>query len=265
VTPADLLTAFHTQIRLRDRDAETSHVIERVGPVHRNYPADPGERGAMIETPEGLGDDPEAVIREQRDFFAARGQQVEWKTYSYDSPSDLGERLARAGFQAEEVEALILGELALLADLPQALPDGLRLREVVAEDLTGVSTMEETVWGRGSAWSTQRHFAELAADPDHMQGCLVERESDGLVVTAGWVRLTPDTEFCGLWGGSTLAEYRRQGLYRATVGHRARVALARGCRFVRIDASPDSRPILQRLGLHQVATTTPYVLDPGGH
>jgi hypothetical protein len=76
------------------------------------------------------------------------------------------------------------------------------------------------------------------------------------------VRMIPETEFCGLWGGSTLAEYRRQGLYRASVGYRARLALGRGYRFVRVDASPNSRPILQRLGLHQVATTTPYILDP---
>jgi hypothetical protein len=262
VTPDELLATFHGQIRLLDRDAESAHVIERDGPVHRNYPRDPTRRGAMIESPEGLGEDPDGVIRAQRDFFTARRQQVEWKTYSYDSPADLGERLAAAGFTAEEVEALILGELDVLADLPLTVPEGLRLREVVAGDLDAVSAMEEAVWGRESAWSTHRHFEELAADPDHMVGCLVERESDGLVLTAGWVRLTPGTEFCGLWGGSTRAEYRRQGLYRATVGHRSRVALARGCRFVRVDASPDSRPILQRLGLHQVATTTPYVLEP---
>jgi hypothetical protein len=85
---------------------------------------------------------------------------------------------------------------------------------------------------------------------------------DGLVVTASWVRLTRETDFCGLWGGSTLPEFRRRGLYRAGVGYRARLALARGARHVRVDASPNSRPILQRLGLRQVATTTPYVLDP---
>ena len=32
--------------------------------------------------------------------------------------------------------------------------------------------------------------------------------------------------------------------------------------YVRVDASPDSEPILRRLGLHRVATTTPYVFDP---
>jgi hypothetical protein len=262
VTPEQLRATFHQQIRVRDRDAETAHVVERDGLVHRNYPRDPADRGAMIESPEGLGDDPDDVIAAQRDFFAERGQPVEWKTYSYDPPADLGERLARVGFVAEEVEALILGELSVLAELPDDVPPGLRLRGIVADDLTAVATFQDEIWGTGSSWVTEKHFEELAADPDHMQGCLVERESDGLVVTASWVRLTAGTEFCGLWGGSTLEQYRHQGLYRASVGHRARLALARGCRYVRVDASPNSRPILQRLGLHQVATTTPYVWEP---
>jgi hypothetical protein len=216
----------------------------------------------MIESPQGLGPDPDAVIAAQRAFFAERGQRVEWKTYSYDPPADLGDRLTAAGFEPEEVEALILGELSVLAGLPEDVPDGLTLRPIAAGDLPAVSAFQDTIWGEDSSWVTEKHFEELAADPEHMQGVLVERESDGVVVTASWVRITPQTEFCGFWGGSTLQEYRQRGLYRASVGHRARLALARGCRFVRVDASPNSRPILQRLGLNQVATTTPYILDP---
>lgn len=262
VTPDDLLATFHRQIRLADRDAETGHVVERDGLVHRNYPRDPAERGAMIESPEGLGDDPDAVIAAQRAFFAERGQSVEWKTYSYDEPADLPARLGAAGFEGEEVEALILGDLEALADLAESVPEGLRLRAIAADDLPQVARFQDSIWGSGSSWVTGKHFGELAADPDHMQGCLVERVDDGLVVTASWVRLTPETQFCGLWGGSTLEPYRRRGLYRASVGYRARLALARGARYVRVDASPNSRPILQRLGLHQVATTTPFVLTP---
>lgn len=262
VTPDELLDTFHRQIRLLDRDAEASNVVERDGLVHRNYPDDPQTPGAMIETPEGLGDDPDAVIARQRQFFAQRGQRVEWKTYSYDDPSDLRGRLTAAGFEGEEEEALILGELAPLARQDAVLPAGVRLRAIAAEDLPAVAAFHDTVWGPGNAWVTESHFAELAAEPGLMHGCLVERESDGLVLTASWVRITAGTDFCGLWGGSTLEQWRRQGLYRATVAHRARVALDRGSRFVRVDASSKSRPILQRLGLHQVATTTPYVLDP---
>ena len=257
-----LLAHFHDQIRLRDRDAEAENVIERDDLVHRNYPPDATLPGAMIESPEGLGDDPDEVIARQRDFFVGRGQRVEWKTYSYDPPADLGQRLEAAGFTREEEEALILGELAVLSGLGTEVPAGLRLRAITADDRPRVAAFQEQIWGAGKGWISERHFAELAAVPELMHGCLVERVADGLVVTASWVRLTAETDFCGLWGGSTLPEFRRQGLYRATVAYRARHAVQSGWRYVRVDASPNSRPILQRLGLHQVATTTPYILDP---
>lgn len=262
MTPDALLATFHEQIRLADRDAEVGLVVEHDGLVHRVYPPDPAVPGAMIESPEGLGDDPDGAIARQREFFARREQRVEWKTYSYDEPTDLGGRLTAAGFVAEDEEALILGELDALAAKEISLPEGVRLRPITTADLPGVAAFQDVIWGAGSAWVTESHFAELQAAPDLMHGCLVEREADGLVLTASWLRLTPDTEFCGLWGGSTLEAYRRQGLYRASVAYRARLALELGSRLVRVDASVNSRPVLRRLGLHQVATTTPYILDP---
>ena len=90
---------------------------------------------------------------------------------------------------------------------------------------------------------------------------VVEESADGPVLCAGWLRFSRGTDFASMWGGSTLPEWRRKGLYRATVSHRARLAREWGYRFVRLDTSPDSRPILVRLGLRAVATTTPYVLD----
>jgi hypothetical protein len=42
------------------------------------------------------------------------------------------------------------------------------------------------------------------------------------------------------------------------------VAAARGRRYIEVDASDDSRPILERLGFVAVTTTTPYVWSPPG-
>ena len=84
------------------------------------------------------------------------------------------------------------------------------------------------------------------------------------VISYAALRLTPGVDFAGLWGGTTHAEWRGRGLYRALTAYRARLALDAGHPYVRVDTSPDSRPILTRLGLHQVTTTTPCVLDPRG-
>jgi hypothetical protein len=84
------------------------------------------------------------------------------------------------------------------------------------------------------------------------------------VVCAGWIRFLSGTEFATLWGGVTRSRWRGKGLYRATVAHRARLAAERGATYLQVDASDDSRPILERLGFLQVTTTTPYVWSPQG-
>ena len=41
------------------------------------------------------------------------------------------------------------------------------------------------------------------------------------------------------------------------MGRRAEEAADRGFRYLQVDASPDSRPILERLGLSTLTSTTP--------
>lgn len=262
MTPDELLERFHTQIRLADRDASPGFVVDRDGPVHRTYPPDPGAAGAMVESPEGLSDDPGHWVARQADFFTGRGQRVEWKTYGYDAPADLPVLLERAGFVPEDPEVVLLGRCAdLVHDVP--LPDGVRLRDVESDDdWERVRVMADAVWGSDSSWVNDSLRAEQRARPDLMTATVAEHVATGDVLSYAVLRLTEGTEFSGLWGGSTLPAWRRQGLYRALVSHRARLALERGYPYTRIDTTPYSRPILVRLGMHAVADTRPYVLDP---
>lgn len=260
---AALLELFHTQVRLHDRDAAPGFVVDRDGPVHRTYPPDAGEPGAMVECPEGLGDDPDHWVARQVDFFTARRQVVEWKTYGYDEPADLPERLVRAGFVADDPEVVLLGRCAdLVHDV--TLPDGVRLREITTDDdWERVRVSADTVWGTQTSWVNDALRAEQRGDPDLLVAVAAEDAASAQVLSYGVLRLQPGTHFCGLWAGATLAEWRGRGLYRAITSYRARLALDRGYPYARVDTSPDSRPILVRLGLHAVADTRPYVLDPG--
>ncbi|HVD90174.1 MAG TPA: GNAT family N-acetyltransferase, partial [Jatrophihabitantaceae bacterium] len=87
-------------------------------------------------------------------------------------------------------------------------------------------------------------------------------EADEEVVSAGWIVYKPGTDFAGIWGGSTLKAWRGRGIYRTLVARRAQLAVGLGYRFLQVDASDDSRPILERLGFVAVTTTTPYVWTP---
>lgn len=256
-----ILEEFHRQIRLAGREDEPQPgiVMDNDGLVRRRYPEVPHTSYCMMESPEGLGDDPDHWIARQVEFFRDRGEKVEWKTYSYDEPADLPDRLRAAGFEPEEPETLLLGEVAaLIHDV--SLPDGVRLREVhTDEDLERINALLKTIWGpeAGDSWLVR----EMHANPDALDVVVVETAPDEPVLCAAWLRYSPGTDFASMWGGSTLPQWRRRGLYRATVSHRARIAQDRGYRYVRLDTSADSRPILERLGLQAVATTTPYVLD----
>jgi GNAT superfamily N-acetyltransferase len=211
--------------------------------------------GARVE-----GGELDRLIARQRDLFAARGEAVEWKVYGHDLPEDLPARLARAGFVPEERETVMVGLAAELAvDAPP--PEGVVLRRVTGTaDLRRIADLKSAVWGDDESWLVEHLASMIDAAPDGI--VVLVAESGGEVASAAWLEFEPGTEFAGLWGGSTLPAWRGRGLYRALVAARARLAVERGVRFLRVDASDDSAPILRRLGLRPVTTTTPYVLSP---
>jgi GNAT superfamily N-acetyltransferase len=265
MTPDQLLGVFHRRIRLTDADTIPGWKQEVDGFVHRSYQEGPGG-GGFVEAPSGLGDDPDAVIAAQVDFFTRQGLSFEWKTYAYDEPADLGERLVRAGFVAEDSETLILGEVDRILERPGALPSKIRLRDVEEPaDFHRIAVLMNKLWGRRPERIEHQLAAERREYPDRLVVSLVEDAlagPEGPALTAAWVRFHPGTGFASLWGGGTLPEWRRRGLYSAILVHRAKLAKERGYEFLRVDASEDSRPILEKVGLHAVSRTTPYVFTP---
>ncbi|HEU5353843.1 MAG TPA: GNAT family N-acetyltransferase [Actinocrinis sp.] len=266
---AALLAAYDENTRARihePRPAGVSYewdglLLRTVGGMNRGFvetPRDPGVRGAELD----------ALIARQRDYFAARGEAVEWKTRGHDLPEDLTERLVAAGFEPEDRETVVIGEAAALATEP-VLPEGVTLRQVVedermAEDLRRIAQTHGRVWGEDHSYLADDLGRRIATGGDGFAVFVAEAHtpSGPDVVCAAWLALREGEDFAGLWGGSTLAEWRGRGIYKAMVARRAQLAAQRGVKYLQVDASEDSRPILQRLGLHAVTTTTPYVWKP---
>ena len=254
-----LLCAYDEQMRKAPLTRPAGVSYEQDGPVLRTVgqfrgfvsgPRDLGVRGAELDR----------LIARQRDYFAERGEAVEWKTRGHDEPADLTERLRHAGFVAEERETVLIGLAKEMAAEP-ALPEGVVLRQVTADiDLRRIADMESAVWGQDLSWLGDDLIGRVAADPDEI--AVMIAEADGNVISAAWLVFRPGTDFAGLWGGSTLPGWRGRGVYRALVARRAQLAAARGVTYLQVDASDDSSPILRRLGFHAVTTTTPYVWTP---
>jgi hypothetical protein len=260
--PNALRVAYDAHLRAHPPDPVPEGVtVERDGPLVRITGLDHG--GFLTYTTLGglTGDEVDALIARQRDLFAARGEPVEWKLHGHDEPADLPERLRAAGFEPQPQETVVVGPVAPLAATMPVPPEGVHLREVSARaDLDRIARMEEAVWNDTRGWLADGLERELAADPQALS--VVVAEAAGEVVSAGWVRYVSGTGFATLWGGSTLPPWRKRGIYKALVTYRARLAAQRGYTYLQVDASDDSRPILQRLGFVAVTTTTPYVFTP---
>ncbi|MEU6554590.1 GNAT family N-acetyltransferase [Streptomyces sp. NPDC046915] len=259
---AALLAAYDTQIRATPPVPPPGITHEYEGGLLRVV----GDFRGFLSAPRDLGlrgRELDELIARQRDFFAARGEAVEWKIRGHDAPADLTDRLRAAGFVPEEQETVLVAPVAELAVRQPVLPDGVTLRRVTAEaDMHRIAALQTAVWGQDLSWLGEHLTGRLTVAPDDISVHVAE--AGGELVCAAWLLFRPGTEFAGLLGGSTLAEWRGKGIYRAMVATRAALAAARGVGYLHVDASAASAPILQRLGFHAVTTTTPYVWSPEG-
>ena len=263
MTADPLLTAYDDQLRT-DAEMARAHDVVREGPLmwavfdhggFVSYRDLAGLEGAALDA---AIDRTVAHFRDETDVAS-----FEWKSRGHDLPADLGERLVAHGLVPEPVETVMIGEAALLAvDVPlddtSAGPVVVRRIEPGADavdDLGRMLAAQESVFGTGRGPSVGSSLAELESGSSEFWVA----EVGDRVVCGG--RLTPvaGTEFAGIWGGSTLPDFRGRGIYRALVAARARSAVARGIRYIHSDCTDMSRPILERSGLRPVTTTTPYV------
>jgi predicted GNAT family acetyltransferase len=150
----------------------------------------------------------------------------------------------------------MIGEAAALAvDVP--LPDGVVVRRVTEEpEVRAMCAMQDEVFGAPPSDRTADAILRRQAVDDSMELWVAEAERQ--FVTAGRLEPVADTEFAGIWGGSTRPEWRGRGIYRALTAARARSALALGKTLIHSDSTEYSRPILERYGFVKVSTTTPY-------
>ncbi|GAA3456670.1 GNAT family N-acetyltransferase [Dactylosporangium matsuzakiense] len=244
----EILARFDREVRQRPQEGPGA-VIEREPGVVRVLGGDDGWTGI---TWSGLGGlDADAVIAEQVRRFA--GAPWEWKLYSHDEPVDLAERLLDAGFEPGPPEALLVAEVA---GLPQdvVVPDGVRLVPVSGADAAAmVVRVHDEVFG-GDHSAIGRHLLERPDDVKAVVAVAGDRP-----ICAGRIELHRGTQFASLWGGGTVEDWRGRGVFKALVAYRAAQAARAGYRYLQVDASDDSRPILQRLGFVRLATTTPFV------
>jgi GNAT superfamily N-acetyltransferase len=196
----------------------------------------------------------DATIRAEQDYFRGLDgfENLEWKLFDYDQPADLKARLVAHGFTPEEPDAVLILDLeAIPTALLQPVTHDVR-RITDPANLDGVRSIKQAVWGDdGEDWVSDTLGATLRDAPDELS--VYVAYVDGIPASAAWIDFHEGNAFSGLWGGSTLPQYRNRGLYTALVSVRAQEAIRRGARYLTIDASPMSRAVLEKHGFQLMA------------
>lgn len=219
----------------------------------------------FVRTDEGMNSIPysrlesynvEAVIMEQVAYFQKLGKSFTWKVYEHDPFLELKEHLLRHGFTADELyPVMLLDNPAAAVELTAPVAADVR-RLVWPEQLDAVAALEAKVWGGDFSWLRRRLEAWLNW-PGYLSvyvGCVHDQPA-----CAGWIVFHPDSQFASLYGGSTLEEFRGQGLYKAVLGARVQEALHRGRQYLILEPSAMSQPIVSRLGFEILTTCQEFV------
>lgn len=255
---ARLLQAYDDQLR---RDAEVVGALSftKDGPLVRGVF---GWGGFTTYRSLGGVDDLDELIERTIAHYRDETEvaRFEWKTRGHDQPADLGQRLVAQGFQAEELETVMVGPVEHLVQDVE-LPPGVRIRQAgvagdFTDDVTRAHHLQNAGFGGGDATAVET-IDRLERSRGNATMWLAEDGDE--VISAGRLEIVPGTDFAGLWGGVTHAARRGQGIYRALTAARAAHAQQAGVKFMQSDCSPMSQPILERSGLTAVTTTTPYI------
>ncbi|MDP9285510.1 MAG: GNAT family N-acetyltransferase [Actinomycetota bacterium] len=216
----------------------------------------PGRTHGTVSVEAVGADDVERAVRDVRSLLAENGKaRGAWFVPEAASPAGLAHDLRSLGmvpFDEPPLEPRFAA-MALVAAPEPGPPDiearvaesfeeyqaGLRVSQeafaVSSEDRAALEGRERRLWEIEQSWGMYRSFVALI---------------DGEVVGAAAVIHGANAAF--LAGGSTRADMRGRGVYRALVRARWDAGVARGTPALTVGAGRMSRPILEQLGFATV-------------
>ena len=208
-----------------------------------------------------------AVVEDELAAVRGAAKVLMWKLYAHDVAREaLRAALLARGFEENDHSTLMACSVdAVLAALPvdhgnaKSGQSSLDVRELTtAASLDAYQEIWDDVWPD----------APNARYVDDYRDRLVQRDA-GIVffagftasnepVSSGYMFHAPDAPYALLCGGTTKAAWRRQRAYTSLLGARAQRAQLRGASYLAVEASPESKPILARLGFTPLSTLAFY-------
>jgi GNAT superfamily N-acetyltransferase len=204
-------------------------------------------------------DNADRAIGEQVEHFQSQGKDLTWIVYGHDRPADLKERLLARGFEADELETVLVLDLQ---QAPVALQKPVHhdVRRITQpHQLDDVITIHQQVWGSSFERWRARLCRRLVEAPENLS--LYVAYADGLPASTCQVSYYAGRPFASLVRAATLPAYRGRGLFTALVATLVQVARQRTVRYLDSDAGAMSRPILEKLGFQRLTTSQAFALS----
>lgn len=199
--------------------------------------------------------DLDRVIDQQVEYFVPMEQPFTWKVYEHDLLPSLKDKLARRGFAGDEHPAAVM--VLRVKKAPAALfqPVQTDVRRITEpEDLKDVIHVLDSVYGGHNTWVNDRLGGHLKV-PGYLS-VYVAYVNDQPASIA-WISF-PQGQFATLFAGTTLEQYRRQGLYTSLLATRLQEIRDRGYPYAVVEAGEMSKPILAKHGFRHLTTVYDY-------
>ena len=261
MNPADLLALYDETMRKNAHPAGMCG--ERASRVSRYTTGTASQRYIMWH--DFAAADAAKAVDEELLSVQGHAHVLMWKLYGHDTARDaLRDALLAQGFEENDHSTLMMVSVALLVEslamVATADSQSLDVRQLTtAKHLDAYQNIWDSVWPDAP---NSRYVNDYRI--------LIERNEPGILffagfatsdnpVTSGYMFHHPGGAIALLCGGTTKAAWRRQHGYTSMVAVRAQAALDRGAKYLAVEASPNSKPILERLGFIPLSTLAFYV------
>jgi GNAT superfamily N-acetyltransferase len=195
------------------------------------------------------------VIHREVEYFAPMRQPFTWKAYDHDLLPNLKEELVSHSFVEDNDPAsvMVLDLNHAPAYLFQSIETDIR-RVTDVDGLKEVVHVLDTVWGGNNTWVYDRLGSHLQI-PGYLSVYVAYVENEPASIA--WTYF-PRGHFATLFAGSTIPEYRKQGLYTSLLATRIREIRDRGYPFAVVEAGSMSKPIVAKHGFQHLTTVHDY-------
>lgn len=197
----------------------------------------------------------ERVIDRELEYFVPMNQPFTWKVYDHDLLPSLKDKLVSRSFVGDDdpADVMVLEIDEASSYLFQPVKADIR-RITTLEGLKDVIHVLDTVYENSNTWVNDRLGLHLRI-PGYLSvyAAYVQNQPASIAWT-----YFPRGQFATLFAGSTIAEYRKQGLYTSLLATRLQEIRERGNRYAAVETGAMSKPIVEKHGFRHLTTVWDY-------